>query len=448
MRFRAWVAPHADLVAFSLMGRPISFVKTCWLTLQVLALVCAALRAPAQDQPFYLHKDDRVVFYGDSITERGSYIAFVESYVVTRFPDLNVRFINSGWAGDWVVGGGGGKADQRLARDVIANNPTVATFMLGMNDAAYQDFDPSFFDVYTKGYQHLLDTLRQRLPNLRITLLEPSPFDDVTRPPQYALHDGGYNKVVGRYGQFVRELARQRHLDVVDMNAPLVAVLEKARLADPALAEKIIPDRIHPSAAGGLVMAAVLLEAWSAPAVVSAVEIDASRMRLQHQENTRTSVLQKKPTLSWTQEDNLLPMPFDPKDDVLALVLRSSNIVESLDQQILKVTGLPAPKYVLKIDGEEVGTWTREELARGVNLALLMTPMLKQALSVYAFSGRLHAVRMAEWQGVQVALQDESSPHVSEAVAALNALYEELVTQRKSTAVPKAHHYELLPQSN
>ncbi|MGB9196401.1 MAG: hypothetical protein WCB53_05680, partial [Terriglobales bacterium] len=206
--------------------------------------------------------------------------------------------------------------------------------------------------------------------------------------------------------------------------------------------------RIHPSAAGGLVMAAVLLEAWSAPAVVSAVEIDASRMRLQHQENTRTSVLQKKPTLSWTQEDNLLPMPFDPKDDVLALVLRSSNIVESLDQQILKVTGLPAPKYVLKIDGEEVGTWTREELARGVNLALLMTPMLKQALSVYAFSGRLHAVRMAEWQGVQVALQDESSPHVSEAVAALNALYEELVTQRKSTAVPKAHHYELLPQSN
>jgi lysophospholipase L1-like esterase len=430
------------------MRRTAFFVTVCWLTLQVLTLLCAALQASAQDHPFYLHKDDRVVFYGDSITEQGRYVAFVESYVATHFPELNVRFINAGWAGEWVVGGGGGKVDQRLARDVVANKPTVATFMLGMNDAAYQDFDPAFFDVYTKGYQHLLDTLRQGLPNLRITLLEPSPFDDVTRPPQYALHDGGYNKVIVRYGQFVRELARQQHVEVIDMNTPLVAVLEKARLADSALAEKIIPDRIHPSAAGGLVMAAALLEAWNAPAVVSAVEIDASRVRLQHQENTRTTGLQNKPTLSWTQEDNALPMPFDLKDDVLALVLRSSNIVESLDQQLLKVTGLPAPKYALKIDGEEIGTWTREELTRGVNLALLTTPMLKQALTVYAFSGRLHSVRMAQWQGVQVALQDETSSHVSEAVAALNALENELIAQRKSAAVLTAHHYELLPRSN
>jgi lysophospholipase L1-like esterase len=430
------------------MRRALLFVKVCWRTLQVLILLCAALPASAQDHPFYLHKDDRVVFYGDSITERGSYIAFVESYVVTRFPELNVSFINSGWSGDWIVGGGGGKVDERLARDVVANNPTVATFMLGMNDAAYQDFDQAFFDVYTKGYEHLLDTLRQSVPNLRITLLEPSPFDDVTRAPQYALHDGGYNKVMVRYGQFVRGLARQQHLDAVDMNAPLVAVLEKARLAEPTLAEKIIPDRIHPSAAGGLVMAAALLEAWDASNVVSTVEIDASHVRLQRQQNTRITELQKKTALSWTQEDHALPMPFDPKDDVLSLVLRSSNIVESLDQQLLKVTGLPAAKYALRIDGEEIATWTRDDLARGVNLALLSTPMLKQALTVYAFSGRLHSVRMAQWQGVQVALQDETSSHVREAVAALNALENELVAQRKSAAVPKAHQYELLPQSD
>jgi lysophospholipase L1-like esterase len=429
------------------MRHPLFFVKLCWRNLQVLTFVCAALSASAQDHRFFLYKDDRVVFYGDSITERGSYVAFVESYVVTRFPDLNVRFINSGWAGDWVVGGGGGKVDERLARDVVANNPTVATFMLGMNDAAYQDFDQAFFDVYTKGYEHLLDSIRQSLPNLRITLFEPSPFDDVTRPPQYALRDGGYNKVIVRYGQFVAELARRQHVDVIDMNAPLVEVLEKARLTDPIQAEKIIPDRIHPSAPGGLVMAAALLHAWDAPEVVSTVEIDALHARLQRQQNTRITELQKKPALAWTQEDKALPMPFDPKDDVLALVLRSSNIVESLDQQLLKVTGLPAPKYALRIDGEEIATWAREDLARGVNLALLPTPMLKQALTVYAFSGRLHSVRMAQWQGVQVPLQDETSPHVSEAVAALSALENELVAQRKSAAVPKAHHYELFPSN-
>jgi lysophospholipase L1-like esterase len=430
------------------MMRPRFCVAICLLALQLIAVASAAPPASAVDHPFYLRHDDRVVFYGDSITERATYVAFVETYVVTRFPNLNVRFINAGWAGDWVVGGGGGKVDERLARDVVANKPTVATFMLGMNDAAYQDFDAAFFDVYSKGYLHLLETLRQSLPNLRITLLEPSPFDDVTRPPQYALHDGGYNEVLLRYGQFVGELAQQQHLDVIDMNAPLVAVLEKARVADPVLAEKIIPDRIHPSAAGGLVMAAAILKAWNAPVVVSAVEIDvsASRARVQRQENTRITELQKKPTLSWTQEDNALPMPFDPKDDALALVLQSSNIVESLDQELLKVTGLPAPKYSVKIDGDEIGAWTREDLARGVNLALLATPMLKQALDVYAFSGRMHSVRMARWQGVQVALQEETSPHISEALRALDALENDLFEQQKSAAVPKAHHYELLPQ--
>jgi lysophospholipase L1-like esterase len=421
-------------------------MKSFFRTFAVTLLFSVSLSAFAQTN-FYLHNSDRVVFYGDSITEQGRYVAFVETYVITRFPDLNVRFINSGWAGDWVVGGGG-KVDQRLARDVLANKPTVATFMLGMNDAAYQDFDTAFFDVYAKGYQHLLDSLRQSLPNLRITLLEPSPFDDVTRPPQYALHDGGYNKVIVRYGQFVRELTQQQNLDIIDMNAPLVAVLEKARVADQALAEKIIPDRIHPSAAGGLVMAAAILKAWNAPAVVSTVEIDASHARLQRRENTQITELQKKPTPSWTQQDSALPLPFDPKDDVLALVLRSSNIVESLDQQILKVTGLPDPKYVLKIDGEEIGSWTREEIARGVNLALIETPMLKQALSVYAFSARRNSIRLARWQGVQVALQEETSPHVGEALAALDALDNELLQQQKSAAMPKAHRYELVPQSS
>ena len=416
------------------------------LRLTLLVLLWAALRASAQDRPFYLQKDDRVVFYGDSITEQGRYVAFVESYVATRFPDLNIRFFNAGWAGEWVVGGGGGKVDQRLARDVVANQPTVATFMLGMNDAAYQDFDTAFFDVYSKGYQHLLDTLHRELPNLRITLFEPSPFDDVTRPPQYALHDGGYNKVILRYGLFVRELGRQQKLDVIDMNAPLVAVLEKANAADPVLARRIIPDRIHPSSAGGLVMAAAILGKWNAPALVSTVDIDASgaHPRVKSHDNTQIIDLENKHGLSWTQLDRALPMPFDPKDGALALVLRSSNILDSLDQQLLLVKGLRNPRYVLKIDSEEMGTWTREDLASGINLASLATPMLKQALSVYAFSERRRALRMARWQGVQVALQDENSQHVTAALAALDALDGELAGQQKLAAVPKAHRYELV----
>jgi hypothetical protein len=82
-----------------------------------LLFVCS-LQAQA---PFYLSNGDRVVFYGDSITDQRLYDAYVEAFVVTRFPKLNVTFVHSGWNGDRVSGGGGGPIDTRLDRDVIIN---------------------------------------------------------------------------------------------------------------------------------------------------------------------------------------------------------------------------------------------------------------------------------------------------------------------------------------
>jgi hypothetical protein len=82
----------------------------------LLFLPLFLLAAQAQDD-FYLKN-------GDSITAQRLYTNFVESYVVTRFPKLNVRFVESGWPGDRVDGGLAGSIDQRLARDVVAYRNT------------------------------------------------------------------------------------------------------------------------------------------------------------------------------------------------------------------------------------------------------------------------------------------------------------------------------------
>jgi lysophospholipase L1-like esterase len=407
-----------------------------------LVLLLAAVSAAAQPA-FYLHQGDRVVFYGDSITQQYQYNAFVESYVVSRWPALNVRFINAGWSGDWVVGGGGGTADERLERDVVANHATVATVMVGMNDGAYQKFDQAFFDVYAKGYEHLLDALQQSLPGLRVTLLQPSPYDDVTHAPEF---EGGYNGVIARYGQFVGELAKRRNFLAVDFNAPLIAVLQKANAADPATAAKIIPDRIHPSAAGGLVMAAVLLKAWNAPPTVTSVELDAGKGKLESSDNTAVTDIHPGEVFSWTQLDGALPLPIDSSDPVLALTLKSSDVVETLDQETLRVKGLRSGNYSLKIDGAEVGSFTAEQLGQGTNLALLPTSMLKQSLAVYDLTMRRNAVRLIVWQEVQYGLRKETSPHLNEAAAALAALEGDLIAQQRQAASPQAHHYELLRQ--
>ena len=80
-------------------------------------LVLLALASLAQAQgSFPLKSGDCVVFYGDSITDQRLYTTFIESYVLTRFPRLNVRFIHSGWGGDRVSGGGGGSWNSGLRR--------------------------------------------------------------------------------------------------------------------------------------------------------------------------------------------------------------------------------------------------------------------------------------------------------------------------------------------
>src|SRR5512132_563562 len=149
--------------------------------LRALALIlCLAAAAWAQS-PFYLKTGDTVVFYGDSITDKRLYTTFTESYVLTRFPQLRVNFVHSGWGGDRVGGGGGGPIDVRLQRDVFPYKPTVMTIMLGMNDGRYRAFDPAIFTDYAQGYQHIVESVKSNLPGIRITAIRPSPYDDVTR---------------------------------------------------------------------------------------------------------------------------------------------------------------------------------------------------------------------------------------------------------------------------
>lgn len=422
--------------------------STCLLVALTLIIVVEA--RGQEDARFHLKDGDRVVFYGDSITEQNLYTAFAETYVVTRFPRLNINFINSGWSGDWVVGGGGGKVEERLRRDVLAHRPTVLTAMFGMNDGGYQEFDPAFFKVYSEGYERLLALLKTEAPGLRITLLQPSPFDEVTHGHAWRLASppikGGYNAVMIRYGQFVGDLARKHQLNVADLNAPVVEALRRAQATDAALAQKIIPDRIHPSAAGHLLMAASLLKAWRAPSVVTALELDAASKRILRSVSTKVSALKAEDEISWVQHDEALPLPLDMKDAAVAAVVRLSDVLESLNQQTLKIKNLAAPRYALKIDGEEMGTWTKEELAAGINLAVLPTPMLKQATAVHALTLQHNRIRYVRWREVQMPFGQENLSDVPKALDALDAVEAELVKRQRAAAQPRAHRYELIPR--
>ena len=416
-----------------------SLVRTFWL------IVFIAGQALAED--FALKEGDRVVFYGDSITDQRLYTTFAETYVVTRFPQLDVSFVHSGWGGDRVTGGGGGPIDVRLPRDVFAYRPTVMTIMLGMNDGAYRTFDQPIFDTYARGYQHIIDSVKENLPGIRITVIEPSPFDDVTQPPKF---EGGYNAVLVRYSQFVKELAGRENLGVADLNSPVVAALAKAKATDAELAKKIIPDRVHPGPGGHLLMAGELLKSWHAPALVSALELDAAAKKVVAAKRTIVSGLKTDDKISWTQMDEALPMPVDLNDPVVALAVKSSDFISALNQQTLKVTGLHAANYGLQIDGDEVGSFTREQLADGINLATLPTPMAKQAAEVHKLTLQHNNIHFQRWRQIQVPLAENKTPKVQaatkELMAALDEEEADVVKQQRAAAQSRPHQFQLVPK--
>ena len=406
---------------------------------------------PAVTSPdsFYLRSGDRVVFYGDSITEHRFYTMFVETFILTRFPSWRVRFWNAGWGGDTVAGGPNRPIDLRLRRDVISHLPTVVTVMLGMNDGGWRAFDPKLFDNFSQGYTHITDVLQETAPRARLTLLRPSPFDDVTQEPRFP---GGYNEVLQRYGEFVESLAKQRNLDVADLNAPVVQSVLRAYQRDETTARKIMGDRAHPSPAGHLLMAMSLLNAWRAPSVVSGVEINAKILGAVRTENTRVTRVLQTPLsnsstgiLSWTQQDKALPFPVDRADPTTSLVLDSSDFDQRFNNETLRVLSLDEGKYKLQINGDDIGNFSSKELREGINLALYQTPMMEQAQRVHALTGQRNRVQYAAWRNIELPLADINSTKYRDVLRALGSLENDLILQQRTSAQPRACNYKLTP---
>jgi predicted GH43/DUF377 family glycosyl hydrolase/lysophospholipase L1-like esterase len=404
-----------------------------------LVSVVIAPKAPFSGvQGFYLKNNDTVVFYGDSITEQNQYNQYVELYTVTRFPLMRVHFYGAGVGGDRVTGGGGGPIDERLARDVFPLKPTVVTVMLGMNDGSYQATTDEIETTYTKGYEHILDSIRDRAPGARVTLLGPSPFDDVTRSARFP---GGYNGVMNHFGDLDRDLAHKFGQTFIDLNAPVVAALQKAQALDPKVAGLLLPDRVHPGEVAHWVMAEALLKGWNAPALVSSVTIDGRAGKVVDEQNaTVDQVNRDNGALRWTETENALPLAFIRDNETQALLLDVSDIQQQLNQEPLRITGLDAGTYNLTIDGTSVGAFSEHQLDSGINLADYQTPMRHQSQEV---SWLVRDRDQAHYIHLRMAIRKFDAGAQPGQPDVMDAFENSLEDSIYKTAAPKPHIYAL-----
>jgi hypothetical protein len=131
----------------------------CGLTL------CAVLPARSAEQPapthFLIRNGDRVVFYGDSITDSEWYPTLVESYILTRFPTWRNHFSNRGVSGD------NAGSIARFERDVIAQKPNFCTYNMGFNDGGYFSFSPAALEKWLANIEKSVGLARRADPELR-----------------------------------------------------------------------------------------------------------------------------------------------------------------------------------------------------------------------------------------------------------------------------------------
>jgi hypothetical protein len=135
---------------------------------------------------------------------------------------------------------------------------------------------------------------------------------------------------------------------------------------------------------------------------------------------------------AWTTTESALPLPIDPNDKLMDLAVKSSDITESLDQEMRRVTGLVAGKWGVKIDGLVAGAFTSEDLANGINLATLSTPMLKQSLDVHSLTLKHNNIHFTSWRTIQTGLASDAPPYTKQnAMLALDQLDQELVAEQR-----------------
>src|SRR4051812_9835120 len=228
----------------------------------IVLLLCAPTSGQKND--FALKSGDRVVFFGDSITEQRLYTSYVQQFVISRYPDLNVTFINSGWTGDTVNGNpcvpcAGVGALARIERDVVAYKPTVVTLLFGMNDGLYKDFDPDLLKTYTDGLSQIIAIIKRKT-KARIYVMTPTVYDAEMKTTWS--HTDKYNEVLDRYSEAAKEVARREGLPVIDLHTATTTALTNARKLDESYTFFKPGDGVHPSAEGHAVMAAEIVRAW------------------------------------------------------------------------------------------------------------------------------------------------------------------------------------------
>lgn len=214
----------------------------------------------------------RIVFLGDSITENGAYIRYLEAYFLKYLPDHRFDLINLGVGSETAAGTHEAShpfprpcVHERLERALTETEPEWVFLCYGMNDGIYHPFSEERFKLYREGMMRAVQRVREA--GARVILMTPPAYDvksinGEAMPeglPDYAFETPyeGYNDVLGTYSSWIKQFGAEQGYTVVDLREPLMEFIRMRREADPSYKYN---DGVHPEDDGHWVMARAILK--------------------------------------------------------------------------------------------------------------------------------------------------------------------------------------------
>ncbi|MGD1044389.1 MAG: GDSL-type esterase/lipase family protein [Bacteroidota bacterium] len=201
---------------------------------------------------FALRNNDRIVFFGDSITQLGvrpnGYITLIKDSLSKKLPSIEI--IGAGIAGNKVP-----DLQARIDSDVIAKDPTIVVIYIGINDV-WHSIIPGRVgtpkDRYEAGLVEIIGKIQKT--GARVILCTLTVIGEKKNGKNQL------DKQLDEYSGISRRVAQKTKIELCDLRNAFVSYL---KLHNPRNVEKgiLTVDKAHLSDKGNRLVATELLKA-------------------------------------------------------------------------------------------------------------------------------------------------------------------------------------------
>ena len=334
------------------------------------AMIPVAMFGSAAAEESALQPKARVAIVGDSITEQKLYSKYVESWLLacSGVPDL--RVMQFGWGGE-TAGGFANRADNDLA----VFDPDIVTLCYGMNDGGYQPWRSEIGTAYEANMRRILDRL-SALGVKSVVVGSPGAVDTNFFRPGQTMADKpahvAYNDNLAHLRDIDRSLATEKRQRFADVHAAMVDAMAKANGALGPKYDVCGGDGFHPGPNGQLLMAYAFLKGLGVDGSIGEITVDLAANVAKGTPGQKVAGVKKDGAVA-AVEVSSTRWPFCFEGDANSSggtrsILPFVPFNDDLNRYLLRVSGLKTPAAKVTW-GTETKTFTKDQLAGGVNLA-------------------------------------------------------------------------------